>query len=269
MEYVTLREGLKMPAVGFGLWRVPAEDTAAVVTSALANGYRGFDTAAIYGNEAGLGEAVRGTEVSRGELFLASKAWNENLRQGTVLQGFDETMARIGVDVLDLYMIHWPVPGRYVQAWKDILTLKRDGRIRAAGVSNFEPHMLDILREETGELPELVQVECHPRLTQKPLLAYCRANGIAMQAYSPLMQGGLELPEIVDIAARHGRTPAQVILRWDLQNGVSVIPRSTNLDRQRANLDVFDFMLSAEDMAQIDALNRNERLCADPNDFDF
>lgn len=269
MEYITLRGGIKMPRVGFGLWRVAPEQTAEVVLSAMKNGYRDFDTAAIYRNEEGLGKAVAKTDIPRDELFLATKVWNEELRQDNVIKGYEASLKRIGVKYMDLCLIHWPVPGKYVKAWKELVGLRADGRARAIGVSNFTVRMLEILREETGELPQLVQVECHPRLSQKPLKEFCRQNGIAMQAYSPLMQGAIDIPEIVEIAGRLGRTPAQVILRWDLQNDVCVIPRSTNLKRQCSNINVFDFDLSPEDMARIDALNIDSRLCADPDDFNF
>lgn len=270
MEYITFKNGVKMPRLGHGLWRVPGDNVQNVVASALQAGYRAFDTAMIYRNEKELGDALKLCSVPRDELFISSKLWNEYLRQGTEDECFQQSLKLVNVDYFDMYMIHWPVPGKYVHAWEYLIRQYEAGKIRVLGACNMHIHMLETLKKETGVLPMLLQVECNPLMSQKELLAYCKENGIVMQAYSPLMQGeSLNESVIKEIADCHSRTPAQVILRWHLQNGICVIPRSQNPGRQKENIDVFDFELTADEMQTIDKLNQNKRLCADPDHFDF
>ena len=270
MEYVTLNNGVRMPMVGMGLWRVPNEAVPEVVRTGLKAGYRAFDTAAIYRNEAGLGEGLKDCGYAREDLFIATKLWNEDLRQGTEDACFQQSLHHIGVKNLDLCMIHWPVPGKYIHAWEYLIEQYRAGAVRAIGASNLHIHMMETMRRETGMLPMLLQVECHPLLSQKELLCYCRDHGIIMQAYSPLMQGGgMDIPLLQEMSARYGKSAAQIILRWHLQNGICIIPRSQNPQRQQENLALFDFELDKKDMLAIDSLNQNRRLCADPDNFDF
>lgn len=269
MKTITLQGGVRIPLVGMGMWKVPDEQAAQTVVSGLELGYRLIDTAAIYRNERGTGAGIRGAAIPREELVVATKAWNENLRQGTVRRGFEDSLTALGLDYVDLYLMHWPVPGKYADCWTELCKLRREGLAKAVGVCNCTVRHLEELAQATGETPALLQVERHPFLSQMELLDYCREHGIALQAYSPLMQGGLDQPVLLRLAEQYGRTPAQVVLRWHTQREVAVIPKSVTPRRQAENLDVFGFSLREEDMAAIDAMNRDQRFCADPDNFDF
>lgn len=271
----TLHNGVEMPWFGIGVFKVE-EGTELVnaVKAALVHGYRSVDTAAIYGNEEGVGEGIRqGLQeagLKREDIFVTSKVWNADLGYEETLKAFDTSLEKLGLDYLDLYLIHWPVEGKYIDAWRALETLYRDGRIKAIGVSNFQIHHLKHLMKETEIKPMINQVEYHPRLTQKELLAFCTEQGIQLEAWSPLMQGQLlDHPVLQEIAEKYGKSAAQVILRWDLQNGVITIPKSTKKHRIEENANVFDFELSADDMKRIDDLNENLRVGPDPDNFDF
>ncbi|WP_423056982.1 aldo/keto reductase [Bacillus velezensis] len=271
----TLHNGVEMPWFGIGVFKVEeGAELVNAVKTALVHGYRSVDTAAIYGNEEGVGEGIRqGLQeagLKREDIFVTSKVWNADLGYEETLKAFDTSLEKLGLDYLDLYLIHWPVEGKYIDAWRALETLYRDARIKAIGVSNFQIHHLKHLMKETEIKPMINQVEYHPRLTQKELLAFCTEQGIQLEAWSPLMQGQLlDHPVLQEIAEKYGKSAAQVILRWDLQNGVITIPKSTKKHRIEENANVFDFELSAEDMKRIDDLNENLRVGPDPDNFDF
>ncbi|CUX94445.1 aldo/keto reductase [Bacillus velezensis] len=271
----TLHNGVEMPWFGIGVFKVEeGAELVNAVKTALVHGYRSVDTAAIYGNEEGVGEGIRqGLQeagLKREDIFVTSKVWNADLGYEETLKAFDTSLEKLGLDYLDLYLIHWPVEGKYTDAWRALETLYRDGRIKAIGVSNFQIHHLKHLMKETEIKPMINQVEYHPRLTQKELLAFCTEQGIQLEAWSPLMQGQLlDHPVLQEIAEKYGKSAAQVILRWDLQNGVITIPKSTKKHRIEENANVFDFELSADDMKRIDDLNENLRVGPDPDNFDF
>lgn len=271
----TLHNGVEMPWFGIGVFKVEeGAELVNAVKTALVHGYRSVDTAAIYGNEEGVGEGIRqGLQeagLKREDIFVTSKVWNADLGYEETLKAFDTSLEKLGLDYLDLYLIHWPVEGKYIDAWRALETLYRDGRIKAIGVSNFQIHHLKHLMKETEIKPMINQVEYHPRLTQKELLAFCTEQGIQLEAWSPLMQGQLlDHPVLQEIAEEYGKSAAQVILRWDLQNGVITIPKSTKKHRIEENANVFDFELSADDMKRIDDLNENLRVGPDPDNFDF
>ncbi|UBM44749.1 MULTISPECIES: aldo/keto reductase [Bacillus amyloliquefaciens group] len=271
----TLHNGVEMPWFGIGVFKVEeGAELVNAVKTALVHGYRSVDTAAIYGNEEGVGEGIRqGLQeagLKREDIFVTSKVWNADLGYEETLKAFDTSLEKLGLDYLDLYLIHWPVEGKYIDAWRALETLYRDGRIKAIGVSNFQIHHLKHLMKETETKPMINQVEYHPRLTQKELLAFCTEQGIQLEAWSPLMQGQLlDHPVLQEIAEEYGKSAAQVILRWDLQNGVITIPKSTKKHRIEENANVFEFELSADDMKRIDDLNENLRVGPDPDNFDF
>ncbi|MDX2561112.1 aldo/keto reductase [Streptomyces sp. TX20-6-3] len=265
---VTLNNGVEIPQLGFGVFQVPDDETTAAVGHALQAGYRSLDTAAIYGNEAGVGRALADSGIARDELFVTTKLWNADQGYDSTLRAFDDSLATLGLDHVDLYLIHWPAPARdlYVDTWRAIEKLVADGRVRAAGVSNFQPAHLKRLLDSSGLVPAVNQIELHPALQQRELRELHAAHSIATEAWSPLAQGAvLAEPAIVDIAARHGKSPAQVVLRWHLQLGNVVIPKSVTPARIRENIDVFDFALSAEEMAALGALDRGLRTGPDPD----
>ncbi|MDF2838237.1 MAG: glyoxal reductase, partial [Paenibacillus sp.] len=242
--------------------------------SAVRFGYRSIDTAAIYGNESSVGEGIRqalaDNNLGRGQLFATSKVWTADMGYDETLAAYEASLNKLGLESLDLYLIHWPVAGKIKDAWRAMETLYKEGRVRAIGVSNFQVHHLKDLLETAEIKPAVNQIEFHPRLTQKPLLAYTREQGIQLEAWSPLMQGQLLQDETLRrIADRHGKSVAQIILRWDLQHGVVTIPKSTKPSRIADNANLFDFSLSDAEMAEIDAMNQDKRIGPDPDNFDF
>ncbi|MBZ6196288.1 aldo/keto reductase [Streptomyces olivaceus] len=259
-----------MPQLGFGVWQVPDDEAQTAVAQALEAGYRSIDTAAIYGNEEGTGRAIAASGLAREDLFVTTKLWNSDQGYDSTLQAFDTSLAKLGLDYLDLYLIHWPMPARekYVDTYKAFEKLLADGRVRAIGVSNFLPDPLERLIGETSVLPAVNQIELHPHLQQHASRELHAEQGIATEAWSPLGSGKgiLEIPAIVAIAQKHGRTPAQVVLRWHLQLGNVVIPKSVTPSRIKENIDVFGFSLDTEDLAAIRALNEDRRLGSDPAD---
>ncbi|MGY6020042.1 aldo/keto reductase [Streptomyces spinosirectus] len=265
---VTLNNGVEIPQLGFGVFQVPDAETTAAVSAALEAGYRSIDTAAVYGNEAGVGAALASSGLAREELFVTTKLWNADQGYDATLRAFDASLARLGLDHVDLYLIHWPTPARdlYRQSWQAIEKLAADGRIRAAGVSNFRPAHLRRLLEDSALVPAVNQIELHPGLQQRELRSLHAESGIATEAWSPLAQGAvLGESALTEIAERHGRSPAQVVLRWHLQLGNVVIPKSVTPARIRENIDVFDFALGDEEMSAIAALDRGLRTGPDPD----
>ncbi|MEW2074477.1 aldo/keto reductase [Streptomyces sp. NPDC012403] len=257
-----------MPQLGFGVWQVPDAEAETAVTTALEAGYRSIDTAAIYGNEEGTGRALAKSGVPREDLFVTTKLWNSDQGYDSTLRAFDTSLSKLGLEYVDLYLIHWPTPARdrYVDTYKAFEKLLSDGRVRSIGVSNFLPEHLDRLIAETSVVPAVNQIELHPHLQQNAAREYHAEQGIATEAWSPLGSGKgiLEIPAIVAIAQKHGRTPAQVVLRWHLQLGNVVIPKSVTPSRIEENIDVFGFSLDAEDLAAISALNEDRRIGSDP-----
>src|SRR5690606_2008460 len=270
-EAVELATGAKMPWLGLGVYKAKeGEEVEQAVKAALRIGYRSIDTAAFYDNEEGVGRAVRESGVSREELFITTKVWNTDQGYDSTLAAFEASLRRLGMEYVDLYLIHWPVKGKYKETWRALETLYREGRVRAIGVSNFQVHHLEDLMADAEIKPMVNQVEFHPFLTQETLRAFCRKEGIQLEAWSPLMRGEvMNVLEIVELSKKYGKTPAQIVLRWDLQHGVVTIPKSVREERIRENADLFDFELSAEDMAKLDALNRNHRFGPDPDNFHF
>jgi diketogulonate reductase-like aldo/keto reductase len=270
---IILNNGVEMPQLGFGVWQVPDDEAEQAVATALESGYRSIDTAAIYGNEEGTGKAIATSGIPREDLFVTTKLWNSDQGYDSTLRAFDTSLEKLGLDYLDLYLIHWPLPsrGKYIDTYKAFEKLYSDGRVKAIGVSNFYPEYLEKLIEATSVIPAVNQIELHPQLQQHAAREYHAQQGIATEAWSPLGSGKglLEVPAIVAIAQKHNRTPAQIVLRWHIQQGNVVIPKSVTPSRIRENIDVFDFSLDAEDIAAISALNEDRRLGPDPATFDM
>ncbi|WP_405775165.1 aldo/keto reductase [Streptomyces sp. NBC_00859] len=268
VPFITLNNGARMPQLGFGVWQVADDEATKAVGSALEAGYRSIDTAAIYGNEEGTGKALAASGIAREELFVTTKLWNSEQGHDSTLRAFDTSLAKLGLDYVDLYLIHWPVPSKdaYVDTYKAFEKIHADGRAKAIGVSNFLPEHLERLLGETSVVPALNQIELHPQLQQAESRAFHADHGIHTEAWSPLGQGKglLEVPTIVAIARKHGRTAAQVVLRWHLQTGNVVIPKSVTPSRIKENIDVFGFELDADDLAAITALDEGKRLGSDP-----
>lgn len=264
---ITLCPGLEMPVIGLGLYRcAPGEETQRAVTTALSVGYRRFDTAAMYGNEQDVGAAVRASGIERADVFVATKLQNSDHGYDAALRALEQSLARLGFEHVDLYLIHWPVPGLRAETWRALLRLRAEGRCRAVGVCNYtERHLFELL--ETGEgAPALNQVELSPFLHQRGLLALCAAAGIQVEAYSPLTRARkLADPTVARVAVAHDRTPAQVLLRWSIQRGATVIPKSVTPEHLALNLRVFDFELTSDDMAALDGLDEGLRTCWDPS----
>ncbi|MEQ3643869.1 MAG: aldo/keto reductase [Paracoccus sp. (in: a-proteobacteria)] len=269
---MTLNDGRTMPQLGTGIWQIEDAKTPEVVAEALRVGYRLIDGAAAYKNEAGMGRGIRDSDVARDQIFVTSKLWNDAQGHDAALRAFDATMERSGLDYLDLYLIHWPLPAldAYVETWKALIRLRDEGRVRSIGVANFhEPHLRRLI-DETGVAPALNQIELHPSLTQERMRAVNKQLGIVTQSWTPLGRGdSFDAPAIRDAAARTGRTVAQVILRWHIQHGLSVIPKSEKPERLAENFDVLDFTLTPEEMSAIDALDRGHRTGPDPDTFDY
>ena len=272
-EKVKLNNGVDMPWVGLGVFRMDNDDdTQIVIEKALAMGYRHVDTAAYYDNEEAVGKAIKSSGIPREEVFITTKVWNEDQRKGIVLKAFEDSLRKLGMDYVDLYLIHWPVPGKFKETWKVFEEIYKSGRAKAIGVSNFKKHHLEELKEVMTISPAVNQIELHPYLIQQEDLDYCNENGIRVEAWSPFAANKFNLFDeriIQDIAQKHEKSPAQVILRWDHQRGVVVIPKSSHEKRLAENIDIFDFKLSDDDMARISSLNQNKRVGSDPDNFNF
>ncbi len=273
---IELNDGNTIPQLGFGVYQIEPKDTAEAVGKALEVGFRHIDTAEMYGNEKEVGEAVGASGLDRGDVFVTSKLNNSFHEPEVAREAFDRTLADLGFDYVDLFLIHWPLPTRYdgdfVSTWKVMEEFKKDGRAKSIGVSNFQPDHLRRLAEETGTVPAVNQIEVHPYLANETVRAYGKENGIATEAWSPIAQGGvLEDPAIIRIAEKVGKSPAQVVLRWHIQQGSIIFPKSTTPSRIEENFDLFDFDLSPEDVDDISALDKGEsgRTGPNPDTFDF
>ncbi|MCX7985550.1 MAG: aldo/keto reductase [Bacteroidales bacterium] len=266
----TLNNGVKMPYFGLGVYQISNQEVVKAIEWALACGYRLIDTASLYENEEGVGQAVRNTTIPRSEIFITTKVWNSDQGYDSTLRAFDASMKRLGLEYVDLYLIHWPVVGKYKQTWKALEKIYRDGRAKAIGVSNFLIHHLEDLASSAEIQPMVNQVEFHPLLVQKPLLEYCHNRGIQFQSWSPFMRGEVfKITLLQQLAQKYQKNVAQIVLRWNLQKGVMVIPKSANKDRIASNAQVFDFELMAEDVDKIDRLDKDYRIGAHPDNFDF
>jgi 2,5-diketo-D-gluconate reductase A len=273
---ITLHDQTTIPQLGFGVFQVPPDDTAATVRTALEVGYRHIDTAQMYQNEAGVGEAIAGSGIPRDELYITTKVNNSNHRPDDVRRSFDESRKALGLEQVDLFLIHWPLPtrydGDYVATWKAMAELVADGGVRSIGVSNFQAAHLDRIIGETGVVPVVNQIEAHPYFTNDATREASLRHGIKVEAWSPIAQGQvLDDPVITEIASAHGRTPSQVTLRWHVERGDIVFPKSTHEDRMRENFEIFDFALTADEVAAITALDRGAdgRRGPDPDTFDW
>jgi 2,5-diketo-D-gluconate reductase A len=268
---IELNNGVRMPQLGYGVFQVPDDETTAAVKTALETGYRSIDTAAVYGNEKGVGQAIAEAGVARDELFITTKLWNSAQGYDSTLKAFDESMKKLGLEQLDLYLIHWPTPKRdkYLDTWKAFEKLYADGRVRAIGVSNFQPAHLERLMDASDVVPAVNQVELHPYLQQQEVREFDAKHGIATEAWSPLAKGGSLLgdPVVAELAVKHSRTPAQIVLRWHLQLGNVVIPKSVTPSRIEENFDVFGFTLSEDEIESLSPLDRGERTGPDPDTF--
>ncbi|MET8633047.1 aldo/keto reductase [Streptomyces sp. NPDC004680] len=268
---IILNNGVAMPQLGFGVWQVPDDEAQSAVATALEAGYRSIDTAAIYGNEAGVGRAVAASGIPRKDLFVTTKLWNADHGYDPALRALDVSLEKLGLEYVDLYLIHWPLPsrGKFVETYQAMEKINAEGRAKAIGVSNFLPEHLRTLIAHTSLIPAVNQIELHPHMQQHAAREYHAQQGITTEAWSPLGQGRglLEIPAIIAIAQKHNRTPAQIVLRWHIQLGNVVIPKSVTPARIRENIEVFDFSLDTEDMAAISALNEDRRLGPDPATF--
>ncbi|MED3786589.1 aldo/keto reductase [Peribacillus frigoritolerans] len=270
-ETITLHNGVKMPQLGFGVFKVKnGNETVESVKKAVEVGYRAIDTAAIYENEEGVGQAIRECGVPREELFITSKVWNTEQGYDTTLKAFEDSLNRLGLEYLDLYLIHWPGKDKYLETWRALEKLYKDGKVKSIGVSNFHIHHLENILANSEVKPVVNQIELHPLLTQVEIRDYCAKHEIKVESWSPLGRGNLlEEPTINHIAKKHGKSPAQVLIRWHLQHDLVVIPKSITPSRIKENAQVFDFSLSLNEMNQIDALNKNERFGSNPDELLF
>lgn len=269
---ITLNNGVEMPQIGFGTWKI--EDGSEVehaVAAALDAGYRSIDTAAIYGNESGVGNAIRQSGIPRDELFVTTKLWNKDQGYDTAIAAFEASLGKLGLDYVDMYLIHWPMPmeGRFKDSWRALEYLYQNERVRAIGVSNFETAHLDALIDAGNVIPAVNQVELHPMFPQFDMRRYANQRGIQIESWSPLMQGAelLQNPVVLEIAEAHEKTPGQVVLRWHIKSGLVTIPKSTNPERIVENISIFDFELTTEDLARIDGLGTDHRIGPDPKEF--
>ncbi|WP_017755219.1 aldo/keto reductase [Calidifontibacillus oryziterrae] len=270
-DCTALHNGVKMPWLGLGVYKVnDGNEVINTVKTAIEIGYRSIDTAALYNNEEGVGKAIKQTNIPREELFITTKVWNDQQGYDSTLIAFEESRRKLDVDYIDLYLIHWAVKEKYIETWKALEKLYQDGAVRAIGVCNFQIHHLNDIISNCTIKPMVNQVELHPRLSQTELRSFCNENEIQIEAWAPLMRGRiLDNPTIIELAQKYNKKPSQIVLRWHLQNGVVIIPKSVHRERIEENANVFDFQLDGTDMNAIDALNTNERTGQDPDHFKF
>lgn len=275
VNYIQLNNGIEMPQIGYGVFRVEeGKELEEAVVTAIRSGYRSIDTAAIYGNERSVGNGIRKAIenglVTRKELFVTSKLWNNHSSYNDTITAYEQTLERMGLEYLDLYLIHWPGQDKYLEPWKALEHLYKEGKVMSIGVSNFQVHHLEHLLENAEVIPVINQIEFHPKLTQLEVRDYCRQHNIQVEAWSPLMNAELlNNDKVKEIAAKHNKSAAQVILRWDIQHGIITIPKSMTPSRIQENINLFDFSLTEEDMNHLNALNENLRSGPDPEEFDF
>jgi diketogulonate reductase-like aldo/keto reductase len=272
MDFITLSNNIKMPKLGFGVFQTPdGKQTEDAVKWALEAGYRHIDTAMIYGNESSVGKAMEESGVSRKDIFLTTKLWNDDIRSGKTMQAFEDSLERLRTDYLDLYLIHWPADG-FEKAWTELEKIYASGRVKAVGVSNFQPRHLEAIEKISTLRPAVNQIESNPYFDNQTVIDYCNERGISVTVWSPLGGTGgniLEDAVLLELSEKYKKSPAQIVIRWHLQRDVVVIPKSLHRDRIFANFDVFDFVLGKDDMDRISSLNRNVRSGADPDTFDF
>jgi diketogulonate reductase-like aldo/keto reductase len=270
-EFTTLNNGIRMPWLGFGVFQAQeGQEVIDAVKWALEAGYRSIDTAEVYGNETGVGKAIRESGVPREDIFLTTKVSNNSHRLRRIREAFNESLQRLKVDYVDLYLIHWPVKDFYQDTWRELEKIYLDGRAKAIGVSNFLMHHLKGIFEISDRIPAVNQLEFHPHLIQSELIAFCKEKKIQVEAYSPLIKGkAVRLPQVIELAEKYQKTPAQIVLRWDLQHAVVTIPKSVHKDRIIANARLFDFELSKDDMAALDTLDIGQRVGFDPDNVYF
>jgi diketogulonate reductase-like aldo/keto reductase len=268
---VELRNGVHMPYFGLGVFQVKdGKEVKQAAKHAITIGYRHIDTASLYGNERGVGQAINESGIPRKEIFVTSKVWNSDQGYDKTLRAFDVSLKLLSFDYLDLYLVHWPVKGKYIETWKALERLYTEGRVRAIGVSNFLRHHLEDLLQQCNETPMVNQMEFHPRLIQQDLIDYCLQHNIQYEAWSPLMQGRVfHIPELRSLAVKYRKDVAQLVLRWNLQKGVVTIPKSIHKERIVSNAQIFDFEILSEDIKAIDQLDKHERVGADPDNFNF
>jgi diketogulonate reductase-like aldo/keto reductase len=266
-----LNNGLKMPWLGFGVFQMKDDqEVEDGVKCALKTGYRSIDTASVYGNERGVGKAIRESGIPREEIFLTTKVWNDDQRAKRTLAAFEESLERLATDYVDLYLVHWPVKDCYLETWRVMEEIYQSGRAKAIGISNFLVHHLEDLLRESRVVPAVNQIEFHPFLVQPELLRFCQSHKIVVEAWSPLMQGHVVTVSLInELAEKHRKTPAQIVLRWDLQHGVVTIPKSSRPERIEENSRVFDFELTSAEMDALDALNKSKHFGPDPANFNF
>ncbi len=267
----TLHNGVEMPYFGLGVYlSKDGQEVINAVKWAVEAGYRHIDTASVYKNEDGVGEGVKRCGIPREDLFVVSKVWNSDQGYDTTLKAFDASLKRLDMDYLDLYLIHWPVAGKYKETWRALERIYEEGRVKAIGVSNFMQHHLEDVLQDASVVPMVNQMEFHPFLVQQGLMDFCKKNTIQYEAWSPMMQGRIfDMQEFKDLSEKYGKTAAQIVLRWDLQKGVITIPKSSKKERIIANADIFDFHLMEEDIKLLDRMHRGQRFGPDPDNFDF
>ena len=268
---VKLSNGIEMPQLGLGVWRMSdGNEVENAVRWAIEAGYKHIDTAKVYENEVGVGQAIRDTGIARDDVFVTTKVWNSDQGYDSTLRAYDRSMELLGFEYADLYLVHWPVKGKYKESWRALETLYKEGRVKSIGVSNFLVHHLQDVLDGASIVPMVNQVEFHPRLQQPELQAFCKSNGIQLEAWSPIMKGRVvDIPELIEIGSRHGKNAVHVTLRWLYQKGVVAIPKSSRQERIVSNVQIFDFELSDDEMNTIDNLDQGTRVGPDPDNFDF